>query len=90
MWRSVFLHEFIDHRISNLHALPGRLTLPSLTLVPSAAVVAGTNSVEVTRGKGLEYMFDEPLRDVIGSVAACGSRIRFPITVLDICRGFRF
>ena len=53
MWRSVFLHEFIDHKITNFHALPGRLTSPSFTLVPSAAIVAGTNSVEVTRGKGL-------------------------------------
>jgi hypothetical protein len=51
MWRSVFLHEFIDHKITNFSALPGKLTSPSFALVPSAAIVAGMNSVEITTGK---------------------------------------
>ena len=77
MWRSVFLHEFIDHNITNFHALPGRLTLPSFDLVPSAAIAPGINSVEVTKGTGLEYIFDEPLRDVIG--LSCRVRVAYPI-----------
>jgi hypothetical protein len=77
MWRSVFLHEFIDRRITNFQALPGTLTSPSFTLAPSPAIVAGTNSVEVTRGKGLEYILDEPLRDVIG--LSCRLRVAYPI-----------
>jgi len=28
MWRSVFLHEFIDHKITNFKVVPGKLTLP--------------------------------------------------------------
>jgi hypothetical protein len=77
MWRSVFLHEFIDRRITNFQAVPGTLTAPSFTLAPSPAIVAGTNSVEVTRGKGLEYILAEPLRDVIG--VSCRLRVAYPI-----------
>ena len=77
MWRSVFLHEFIDHKITNFKAVPGKLTLPSFNLTPSAAVVPGVNSVEVTNGKGFEYIFDEPLRDVIG--VSCRLRVAYPI-----------
>jgi len=88
MWRSIFLHEFIDHKITNFKAVPGRLTLPSFNLVPSAAVVPGINSVEVTDGKGLEYTFDEPLRDVIG--LSCRLRVAYPIpnTGLGHLHGF--
>lgn len=77
MWRSVFLHEFIDRRITNFQAVPGTLTTPSFTLAPSPAIVAGMNSVEVTRGKGLEYILAEPLRDVIG--VSCRLRVAYPI-----------
>ena len=77
MWRSVFLHEFIDHKITNFSALPGKLTSPSFALVPSAAIVAGMNSVEITTAKGLEYILDEPLRDVIG--LSCRVRVAYPI-----------
>lgn len=31
MWRSVFLHEFIDRRITNFEAVPGSLTTPSFS-----------------------------------------------------------
>jgi hypothetical protein len=88
MWRSVFLHEFIDHKITNFKAVPGKLTLPSFNLVPSAAVVPGVNSVEVTNGTGLEYIFDEPLRDVIG--LSCRMRVAYPIpnTGLGHMQGF--
>lgn len=88
MWRSVFLHEFIDHKITNFKAVPGKLTLPSFNLVPSAAVVPGINSVEVTNGTGLEYIFDEPLRDVIG--LSCRVRVAYPIpnTGLGHMQGF--
>jgi hypothetical protein len=88
MWRSVFLHEFIDHKITNFKAVPGKLTLPSFNLVPSAAVVPGVNSVEVTNGKGFEYIFDEPLRDVIG--LSCRLRVVYPIpnTGLGHMQGF--
>jgi len=88
MWRSVFLHEFIDHKITNFKAVPGKLTLPSFNLVPSAAVVPGVNSVEVTNGKGFEYIFDEPLRDVIG--LSCRVRVAYPIpnTGLGHMQGF--
>jgi hypothetical protein len=44
---------------------------------PSAAIVAGTNSVVVRRGKGLEYMLDASLRDVIG--LSCRARVAHPI-----------
>jgi hypothetical protein len=88
MWRSVFLHEFIDHKITNFKAVPGKLTLPSFNLVPSATVVPGVNSVEVTNGKGFEYIFDEPLRDVIG--ISCRVRVAYPIpnTGLGHMQGF--
>lgn len=88
MWRSIFLHEFIDHKITNFKAVPGKLTLPSFNLVPSAAVVPGVNSVEVTNGTGFEYIFDEPLRDVIG--LSCRMRVAYPIpnTGLGHMQGF--
>jgi hypothetical protein len=88
MWRSIFLHEFIDHKITNFKAVPGKMTLPSFNLVPSAAVVPGVNSVEVTNGKGFEYIFDEPLRDVIG--LTCRVRVAYPIpnTGLGHMQGF--
>ena len=37
MWRSIFPHEFIGHRIGNFQALPGRPTPPSFLLAPSDA-----------------------------------------------------
>lgn len=50
--------------------------------------MAGTNSVEMTRGKGLEYLLNEPLRDVIGF--SCRFRVAYPIpnTGLGHMQGF--
>jgi hypothetical protein len=77
MWRSVFLHEFIDHKISNFQAVAGRATPASFALTPQPHTESGVNSVEVTNGKGFEYMLDEPLRQVIG--ISCRVSVSYPV-----------
>jgi hypothetical protein len=66
MWRSVFLHEFIDHRIGNFQALPGRPTVPSFLLQASDALVPGTNAVAISPGAGFEHVLESPLHKVVG------------------------
>jgi hypothetical protein len=46
MWRSVFLHEFLDHRIDNFSALPGRPEQPSFLLTPSRDPATGVRIVD--------------------------------------------
>lgn len=62
----IFLHEFIDHRISNFQAVAGKLTSGSLALAPSPDKASGINSVPITPGKGFEYVLAKPLQQVIG------------------------
>jgi hypothetical protein len=76
MWRSVFLHEFID-RIGNFQALPGRPTPPSFLLAPSDAVVPGVNAVAISRGSGFEHVLDAPLTEVVGVSARV--RLIYPL-----------
>jgi hypothetical protein len=66
MWRSVFLHEFIDHRIGNFQALPGRPTPSSFQLAPSDTVVPGVTAVAISPGSGFEHMLDAPLSQIVG------------------------
>ena len=66
MWRSVFLHEFIDHRIGNFQALPGRPTPPSFLLQASDALLAGTNAVAISPGAGFEHVLDSALHSIVG------------------------
>lgn len=80
MWRSVLLHEFIDHRISNFQAVAGNATPDSFALTPSRDPVAGINSVRITPGKGFEYVLAKPLQPVIG--VSCRVRLSYPI-ILD-------
>jgi hypothetical protein len=76
MWRSVFLHEFID-RIGNFQALPGRPTPPSFLLAPSDAVVPGVNAVAISQGSGFEHVLDAPLTEVVGVSARV--RLIYPL-----------
>lgn len=77
MWRSVFLHEFIDHRITNCQALAGRPTPASLALAANDAALPGTNAVPIRRGDGFEYLLDAPLSQVIG--VSCRVRLMYPL-----------
>ena len=76
MWRSVFLHEFLD-RIGNFQALPGRPTPPSFLLAPSDAAVPGVNAVAISPGSGFEYVLDAPLTEVVGVSARV--RLIYPL-----------
>lgn len=75
MWRSVLLHEFLDHRISNFQAVDGKLTSSSFALTPSADPASGINSVQITPGKGFEYLLAQPLQTVIG--ISCRVRLSY-------------
>lgn len=77
MWRSVFLHEFIDHRIDNFQALPGSATPASMTLAASDAAVPGVNAIRVQPGTGFEYVLATPLAQVIG--VSCRVRLLYPL-----------
>ena len=77
MWRSVFLHEFIDHRVSNFQALAGRATPASLALQPGQHAIPGVNSLRMVAGAGFEYVFDEPLQRVIG--ISCRVRVKYAL-----------
>ncbi len=78
MWRSVFLHEFIDHRIDNFQAVAGAATPPSFRLTPRLDAVRGTNIVQITPGAGFEYALATPLQQVIG--ISCRVRLSYPIS----------
>ena len=75
MWRSVFLHEFIDHRIGNFQALPGRPTPPSFLLQANDAL--GTNAVAISPGAGFEHVLDAPLHSIVGVSARV--RLIYPL-----------
>ena len=66
MWRSVFLHEFVDRRITNFQALPGAPTPASLTLAATADARAPGNTVTISPGAGFEHVLAAPLPQVIG------------------------
>jgi hypothetical protein len=77
MWRSVFLHEFLDSNIRNFHALAGTPTPDSLTLVPSSSPPLQTNAVHITSGRGFKYVLEEPLDQVIGVSGRVHIRVPF-------------
>ena len=77
MWRSVFLHEFIDHRIGNFQALPGRPTPTSFLLAPGDTAGAGVDSVAIRPGAGFEHVLDAPLHQIVGVSARV--RILYPL-----------
>lgn len=76
MWRSVFLHEFLDHRIDNFQALPGRPEQPSFLLTPSRDPATGVSSVLIRGGSYFDYRFTQPLQDIIG--ISCRIRLLYP------------
>lgn len=78
MWRSVLLHEFIDHRIGNFQAMSGRATPASLALRPEPDALPGTNAVRIGRGRAFEYVLQAPLPQVIGM--SCRVRLAYPLT----------
>ena len=70
MWRSVLLHEFADHNIRSVQGLPGTLSPDSLALSPSEGAVL------IAPGRGLHYVLDAPLAEVIG--VSCRLRFMYP------------
>ena len=77
MWRSIFLHEFIDHKLSNFQAVAGHATPASFGLTPKPAPISGINSVAVVPGKGFEYLLEQPLEQIIG--ISCHLRVSYPL-----------
>src|SRR4030095_296712 len=77
MWRSVFLHEFLDSNIRNFQALDGRPTPASLTLTPHPSPPLQANAVGITPGRGFEYTLAQPLDQVIGISGRV--RLRVPL-----------
>jgi hypothetical protein len=77
MWRSVFLHEFLDHRIGNYQALGGKATPASFTLAPVPDAAAGGHAVAIVPGSGFEHVLTQPLQQVIG--ISCRVRLTYPI-----------
>ena len=67
MWRSVFLHEFLDDRIGIFQALPGRPTPASFLLRPENGPLPATRAVAITPGSGFEHVLDAPLSQIIGA-----------------------
>ncbi len=76
MWRSIFLHEFLDSNIRNFQAIAGKPTPSSLTLTPIPSPPLRTNAVGITPGRGFEYTLAQPLDQVIGISGRV--RLRFP------------
>ncbi|MFI5694754.1 hypothetical protein ACIA58_23065 [Kribbella sp. NPDC051586] len=70
MWRSVLLHEFADGDIRSFQGLPGSLSPGSLALSPSG------DTMLIAPGRGLHYVLETPLLDVIG--VSCLVRFRHP------------
>ena len=77
MWRSAFLHEFIDHRIDNYQALEGNPTPRSLLLTPTHDAALNTNAVRISGRLGFEHVLEIPLQEVIG--ISCRARLLFPV-----------
>jgi hypothetical protein len=90
MWRSIFLHEFLDSNIRNFKALAGTPTPASLTLTPTPSPPLQTNTVAITPGRGFEYTLAEPLDQVIGISGRVSLRIPFssgsdsPIPIMQV------
>src|SRR5688572_6316367 len=80
MWRSVFLHEFIDGDIRNFQAIAGNATPASLSLDPVANPPSPGRTVLISPGRGFEYTLQDPMRQVIGVSARM--RLRYPLQQL--------
>ncbi|MGH8932033.1 MAG: right-handed parallel beta-helix repeat-containing protein [Egibacteraceae bacterium] len=66
VWKSVFLHEFLDGDPANLHAVPGELSvLPDGPIIQPTPAPADRGFL-LTPGRALGYRFEEPFEDVIG------------------------
>jgi hypothetical protein len=76
MWRSVFLHEFLDHRLDNYQALPGTAS-HSLSLTSEAD---GSQTVAIHPGAAFEHRLSAPLQEVIG--ISCRVRLMYPLNPL--------
>ncbi|MEI8412273.1 MULTISPECIES: hypothetical protein [unclassified Kribbella] len=70
MWRSVLLHEFPDHNVRSFQGLPGSFSPDSPPLSPAEGTVL------IAPGRGLRYVLDTPLLDVIG--VSCLLRFKHP------------
>lgn len=77
MWRSIFLHEFVDHRIGNFRAVEGTATDASLALTPKHDAELGINALNLNPGQGFEYVLAEAMPGVVGF--SCRVRFSFPI-----------
>jgi hypothetical protein len=81
MWHSVFLHEFLDHRLDNFQALPGRLTPASFQLAPMPDTGTGANSILIRPGLAFDFRLTTPLADIIG--ISCRVRMRYAVRQPD-------
>ena len=80
MWRSVFLHEFIDQRITNFQALPGAPTPASLTLAPVEEAVRRPGGHHRARRRASSTCWRSRCRR--SSASACRVRMIYPINPL--------
>lgn len=81
MWHSVFLHEFIDHRLDNFQSLPGRPTTASFQLAPTPDPVTGANSILIRPGLAFDFRLTTPMTDIIG--ISCRVRMRYAVRQPD-------
>jgi hypothetical protein len=64
VWKSVFLHEFLDGNPGNLHAVPGQLSV-----LPGGPVIGPTPAppgFAISPGRSLGYQFARPFDNVVG------------------------
>jgi hypothetical protein len=65
IWKSAFLHEFLDGNPQNFHAAPGELdVIPPVLIGPTPA--ADDLGFEIRPGQSMVYRFERPFEDVIG------------------------
>lgn len=77
MWRSVLLHEFVDHEIANFHALAGSASPASLGLSLSKDPGQRHFAAQIKPGLGFTYGLAEPLDRVVGVSGRL--RVRYPV-----------
>jgi hypothetical protein len=76
IWKSAFLHTFLDGNPQNFHAAPGVLeVIPPVLVVPTPP--AEERGFEIRPGQTMVYRFERPIEDVIG--VDLHVHLRFPL-----------
>lgn len=89
VWKSIFLHEFPDGDLTNLHAVPGEVAVSPGGPLVGPPPEPGERGFSVHPGRTISYALADPLAEVIGVDVSLDVDLRpqpgqaFPLLSID-------